>query len=123
MSKTIAVIEDEEVLAKVLVEALTEEGFNVLTASDGEEGFNLIETEKIDLVVLDVLLPKLNGLELLKKVRENEKYKDMEIVVLSVVSDIEKIADAMEEGVYTYLIKDKTRVDDFVKIVKEKLLT
>jgi DNA-binding response OmpR family regulator len=119
--KTIAVIEDEEILSKMLIESLSEAGFNVLHASDGEEGLSLIESENIDLILLDILLPKINGIEILKKIRENDKYKDLNIIVLSIVSDINKIADAMEGGVYTYLVKDKTKVDDLVRIVKERL--
>lgn len=119
--KTIAVIEDEEILSKVLREALAEAGFNVLHATDGEAGMKLIESKEIDLVLLDILLPKMNGIELLKKIKADEKYKDMKIIVLSVVSDIEKVADAMESGVYTYLIKNRTKVDDLVKKVQEKL--
>ena len=119
--KTIAVIEDEEILAKVLIDVFSEAGFNVLHAADGEAGMKLVESEKIDLILLDILLPKMSGIELLKKIRANEKYKDMEVIVLSVVSDTEKVADAMEGGVYTYLIKDKTKMDNLLKIVKEKL--
>jgi len=63
----------------------------------------------------------MNGIEFLKKVRENDKYKDIHIIILSVVGDMRKIADAMEGGVYTYLIKDKTKMDDLVSVVREKL--
>lgn len=119
--KTIAIIEDEEVLSKMLTEALTEAGFNILHATEGEAGLKLIESEQIDLVVLDILLPKINGLEILKKIRENNKYDDMEVIVLSVVNDMDKVAEAVEGGVYTYLIKDKTKVDDLVEIIKKRL--
>ena len=119
--KTIAVIEDEEVLSKVLVEALEEANFNVLHATDGEAGLKLIESEHVDLVLLDIMLPKINGLEILKKVRENEKLNNLKIIILSIVSDIEKVADAMDSGVYTYLIKDKTKVNDLVSIVEKEL--
>ena len=120
--KVIAVIEDEKVLSKMLTGALLDEGFEVVHATDGEEGVRLIESKEIDLVLLDILLPKMNGLELLKKIRENDKYKDIKFVILSVVNDLDKVAVAMEGGVYTYLIKDKTEISDIIKIVKEKLL-
>lgn len=118
---TIAIIEDDNILANVLKEAFEDAGFSVLQASDGEEGLKLMESNEIDLILLDILLPKMNGIELLKKIRANEKLKNIEIIILSVVSDMGKIADAMEGGVYTYLIKDKTRVENLVEMVKEKL--
>ena len=119
--KRILIVEDEEALSKAMSLKLTKEGFEVSVAYNGEDGLKLIESEKIDLILLDILLPKMNGIEFLKKLRENDTYKDIQTIILSAASDMEKIADAMEGGVYIYLVKDKTKMDDLVNMVKEKL--
>ena len=120
-SKRILIIEDEEALSKAMSLKLTKEGFEVSVAYNGEDALKLVESEKIDLILLDILLPKMNGIEFLKKIRANDAYKDIHTIILSAVSDMAKIADAMEGGVYVYLVKDKTKMDDLVNIVKEKL--
>ncbi|MBL1434251.1 response regulator [Candidatus Wolfebacteria bacterium] len=119
--KKILVVEDEKPLAKAMNLKLTKEGFEVFVAHSAEDGLKIIESEKIDLILLDILLPKMNGIEFLKKLREDDAHKDILIIILSAFGDMEKVADAVERGVYIYLIKDQTKIDDLVNTVKEKL--
>ena len=117
----IVLVEDDEILSKVVEEELSSKGFGVLKAMDGEAGLEMIKSEKPDLVLLDLVLPKLNGIEVLKKLREDEFGKNVPVIILSVVSDMDKVADAMEGGVYTYLIKDKMNIGDLAGRIKEEL--
>lgn len=120
-NKKILVIEDDDILSKVLLESLQKAGFDVVQAFDGEDGLRLIKSEKPDLVLLDILMPKMDGITMLKNLRKEDWGKDVNVVILTILDDIEKLADAMDNGVYTYLVKNKTQVDDLVSVVREKL--
>lgn len=120
-TEKILIVEDEKALAEAMSLKLVKMGFEVSVAHSGEEGLKLLGAEKIDLILLDLLLPKMNGIEFLKNIRKDDKHKDIHVIILSAVSDTEKIAGAIEEGVYIYLMKDKTKIDDLVNVVKEKL--
>src|SRR5437762_902287 len=82
MSK-IVIIEDQEVLALIYSKKFAAAGYEVLVAADGEAGLESIIKNRPDLVVLDVMLPKLNGIEVLKKVRANPELKDLPVIILS----------------------------------------
>ncbi|HLD11655.1 MAG TPA: response regulator, partial [Patescibacteria group bacterium] len=71
--KTICIIEDDEFLRDLYVELLTGEGYTVIAAEDGEEGLRLLETQHFNLVLLDIMLPKIDGLDILRRLRE--KYQ------------------------------------------------
>lgn len=117
----IAVIEDDKILSKVLNDSLTDEGFDVTPALDGKEGLNLLMSEDFDFILLNMLLPGIDGNVILKRLREGERNKDVPVIILTIADDIERVAEAMEGGVYTYLIKDRTKVEDLIKIIKERL--
>lgn len=119
--KHILIIEDEKDLAVMLKEVLEEAGFEVLITGDGVEGLRNILEKHPDLVLLDLNLPKMDGLTLLKKIRENEGGKDIPFVILSNISDITSISKAMGEGVYDYLIKSDWKLEDVVSKVKKTL--
>ena len=73
----VLVIEDDPILTKMYKEKFTNEGFEVLTAPDGESGLETAVNKKIDIILLDVMLPRMSGIELLKRLREHEKGKNM----------------------------------------------
>lgn len=79
----IVVVEDQQVLATVYRNKFTAEGYQVEVASDGEAGLDLVNTAKPDLVILDVMLPKLNGIEVLKKIRANTVFQDLPVIIFS----------------------------------------
>ena len=81
--KRILVIEDEKNMADLVVQVLQKEGYEVDAAYDGEEGLNKIKATKPDIVLLDIVLPKLDGRDLLKKAKQDEDIKHIPIVVLS----------------------------------------
>jgi len=119
--KKITIVEDEELISKALAGVLEDAGFKVSQAYDGEEGLSMIESEKPDLILLDIIMPKMDGLTMLKKLQEKEWGKNIPIIVLTNLSDDRRVAEAMGRGVYSYLQKTDWRLQDVVEEVKKKL--
>jgi DNA-binding response OmpR family regulator len=119
--KIILITEDQTPLRKLLSEKLTLEGFSTLEASNGEEGLDLALTEKPDLIILDILLPKMSGIEMLKKLREDVWGKTAKVVILTNLTDGGTLADVMQEEVFDYFVKTDIKLEDFVKKIKVKL--
>lgn len=121
VNKTILIIEDEEATLKVLVAKFKHEGFEVLEARDGEEGLAISLKEKPDLILLDIIMPKMDGITYLKELRKDSWGKSVPVVILTNLSDDKSIAEAMEGGVYDFLVKSSWETEDLVKRVKERL--
>lgn len=119
--KTILIVEDETPLRSALQEKFTREGFSVLEARDGEEGLNTALEKHPDIILLDIIMPKMDGLTVLKKLQEDSSGKDIPVILLTNLSDDQKVAEAIKEGVYEYLVKSDWKLADLVKEVKEKL--
>jgi len=121
MNKKILVVEDEITLNKALVEFLSGENFQVLSASDGEKGLELAKTENPDLILLDIILPKKDGYEVLDELKKEEKTKGIPVILLTNLESQEDIGKALEKGANSYLIKADYKLEDIVKKVKETL--
>lgn len=119
--KTIALIEDDKVLSNALYSGLTDAGFLVTRAFNGEEGLELVTSTKPSLVLLDILMPKMDGLTVAKKLKSNPETKGIPIIILTVLEKATPMLDAVEADVYEYIIKSDYKVEDIVKIVQEKL--
>jgi DNA-binding response OmpR family regulator len=87
---TILIVEDDPVLSKMYTEKFKFEGFQVLTALNGEEGLRLALSEKIDVILLDLMLPRLSGTELLTKLRLDSKGKNIKVIVLTNLAEQEE---------------------------------
>jgi two-component system alkaline phosphatase synthesis response regulator PhoP len=81
--KRILVVDDEIYIVHILEFSLTMEGYSVLTASDGEEALRIIEQERPDLVVLDIMMPKLDGYEVCRRLRQDEQFRSLPVILLS----------------------------------------
>jgi two-component system alkaline phosphatase synthesis response regulator PhoP len=81
--KRILVVDDEIYIVHILEFSLTMEGYDVLTASDGEEALKLIDSERPDLVVLDIMMPKLDGYEVCRRLRDDEQFQGLPVILLS----------------------------------------
>lgn len=119
--KNILVVEDEQALQEALKLKLEKEGIGVLTASTGEEALEILKTHRPTLVSLDILLPRMNGLEVLRNIRENPSLYDLPVVVVSVSGGPEKIKQAFSMNVVDYLIKSEYKIEDIVNKLKEML--
>jgi DNA-binding response OmpR family regulator len=105
--KKILVVEDDQFLRDLYVDILTTAGFQVEQAADGEAGYNLIKQDGFDLVLLDIMLPKLDGISILKKLKEEapDAHPSQVVVVLSNLGQESVIAEAIDLGARGYMIK------------------
>ena len=114
-------VEDDALLRRVLHDKLVLEGFGVLEANNGEEGLAVALERHPDLILLDILMPKMGGLAMLKKLREDEWGKTARVIILTNYDDVEKIADALGNRVFEYYLKADTPLDELIRKVKEDL--
>jgi DNA-binding response OmpR family regulator len=123
----ILVVEDEKVLIDTLEEKLVSEGFDVTKAYDGDEGLKLALAEHPDLILLDILMPKVDGLVMLKKLREDSWGKYANVMILTNVKDTNTIADSMEielggtGNTYEYIVKTDWSLESIIARIKNKL--
>lgn len=119
--KSILVVEDEPALQEAVKLKLTQKGIDVVTANSGEEAVQKLKEKKPSLVWLDVLLPGMNGLEVLRWIRESSDFKDLPAVIVSVSGGQEKIKQAFSMNVLDYIVKSEYTIDDIVKRVQSFL--
>src|SRR3989344_1128067 len=113
-AKAILVIEDNESLSKIIRLKLEEGGYNVFLCGNGEEGLKILKKRLPDLIWLDIYLPGMNGLEFLKKIRENEKTKNLKVAVVSVSGSNRKIEAAKKLSVVDYFVKSNYKIDELI---------
>lgn len=121
MHKIILVVEDEAPLLSALKSKLKDEGFSVDTATNGVEGLESIKKEKPDLVLLDILMPQMDGITMLKKMKEDSKTRDIPVIVLTNLYDAQKVSECIERGVYDYLVKVNWGIEEVMDLIKNKL--
>ena len=120
--KIILIVEDEPSLLNVLEEKFTKEGFEVMRAADGQEGLDKFGQKTPDLVLLDIIMPIMNGIEMLTKMREMPKGNQIPVILLTNLTSppepsFRKIIGESSE----YLVKSDWKLDDVVEKVKNKL--
>lgn len=123
-NKKILIVEDETPLRNALREKLTREDFGILEAKNGEEGLEVALREHPDLVLLDIVMPRMDGLTMMKKLRQaNEWGKKVPIILLTnLTADDDKINQAItdNEPAY-YLVKSNYTIEDLVEKIRERL--
>ena len=101
----VLIVDDDAFLAGIYATKLELEGFAVLSARDGDEGLKLAAKEKPDMILLDVLMPKLDGFEVLKRLKEDPACQDIPVIMLTNLGQKEDVEKGMSEGAVDYLIK------------------
>ena len=119
--KTVLFVEDEAALQKTFGKILEEEGFKVISALDGDVGLKLAKLKKPDLILLDLILPKQNGFDVLKAIKEDEEIKDIPIIVLTNLETMDNVDRAIELGATTYLVKANYSLKEVIIKVKQAL--
>ncbi|MBU4142000.1 response regulator [Patescibacteria group bacterium] len=120
-NKTILIVEDEAALRGALSDKFKRAGFSVLEARNGEEGLEVATREHPDLILLDVMMPVMSGMAMLKQLREDAWGKSARVIILTNLNDAEYVAEAMKQESYDYFIKSDWKIEDLVAKVREKL--
>lgn len=121
MAKKILVIEDEATLQNAMVEVLAQSGYETLSALDGELGFALATKELPDLILLDIILPKMDGFEVLKGLKANPQTANIPVIILTNLGDVSSVQQALELGANSYLVKADFHLDDVIQKVERTL--
>ena len=119
--ETVLLIEDSESTRFVYREFLEENGYHVLEAEDGRSGLGLIHAHNPDIVILDLILPDIHGLEVLKQIRLDENTRDLPVLVLTSVKETENMQETMNLGANYYAHKDGFTPEKTLEIIPELL--
>ncbi len=117
----VMVVEDNNVLADALMIVLKDKGYELNLATDGEEAEKKILQELPDLVLLDLLLPKKSGLEVLRAMRKNPQTKNISVVILTNFEQDTSVSDAKKLKVKDYIVKSNMSISDFPRMVEKYL--
>lgn len=119
--KTILFVEDESALQKTFGKVLEEEGFQVVPALDGDVGLKLAKLRKPDLILLDLILPRINGFEVLREIKQDPELRHIPVIVLTNLETMDNVDKAIELGAKTYLVKANYSLKEVINKVKETL--
>lgn len=117
----VLIVDDDAFLSGIYATKLELEGFEVASARDGEEGLKLAAKDKPDLILLDVLMPKLDGFEVLKRLKADDAVKDIPVIMLTNLGQKEDIEKGMRDGAVDYLIKAHFVPAEAVEKIKKVL--
>lgn len=120
--KKILIIEDDEFLQGLEATKIKNSGYEVITAINGEDGMKRISDSKVDLVLLDLLLPNYDGFQILKKIREGELNKNIPVIVFSNLSEKSDIDKANGLGATRFMIKSNFSLEELVEYINKVLL-
>jgi PleD family two-component response regulator len=120
-AKRILIVDDEKLVVQALTQKLQQAGFRTEAAFDGKEALAKINQSKPDLVLLDIIMPKLDGISMLKKLKASDKTKNIPIIILTNLYSDKKVVQALESGGTDYLIKVEYSLTEIVDQVRKKL--
>jgi CheY-like chemotaxis protein len=121
-NKKILIVEDEAPLRNAMSDILTFEGFIVFQAKNGQEGLDIALAQHPDLILLDLMMPVMDGLTMLEKLRTDQIYgKNAMVILLTNINDPDKVAAATEAGSYDFLVKSDWNIEDVVRKIKTRL--
>ena len=121
MKKKILIVEDEMAILNVLADKFTLEGFEVAVAKNGQEGLKIALKNHPDLVLLDIVMPIMDGMTMLGELRKDLWGKDVSVIFLTNLSDASRVLQSLDQGVNDYLVKSDWKIKDIVEMVKGKL--
>ena len=119
--KKVLIIDDDENMNTLLTDKLNFSGFDASGVMDGEGGLKKALQIHPDIILLDLMMPKMDGMEVLEKLRSDAWGKNAKVLMLTALEDTTHIAKAMEKQSFRYLVKSQHSLDDVVKQVKEAL--
>jgi len=122
-AKKILLVEDEEIMINLLQRKLTKEGYEVSIAKDGEEGLKLMKEIKPDLILLDIIMPKMGGFEVMEKMREVPELKRIPVIIISNSGQPVELDRAQKLGAVDWLIKTDFDPQEVIEKVKKQIPT
>lgn len=122
MNKKILLVEDEQDIREAMEEALQEAGFEVITADNGVNGLKAALENKPDLILLDIIMPEMDGHTMLAKLRGDQWGKNVKVIMLTSMDNVTHVAGAHELNITDYIIKAHSSLDDIVKKVRLEVL-
>jgi CheY-like chemotaxis protein len=117
--KKVLFIEDEAAIHKTLSDTLNREEYKTISALDGEIGLRLAKEEKPDLILLDLVMPKIDGFGVLKALKADEETKEIPVIVLTNLEQMEDIQKAIDMGATTYLVKANHNLKEVVEMIEK----
>ena len=105
MGKKVLVVDDEPNIVQVVISRLKANNYDVITAVDGQEALELAQREKPDLIILDLMLPKLDGYKVCSILKSNDQHKDTPIIMLTARGEIDDMKNGLEKGANAYVTK------------------
>lgn len=117
----ILIVEDEKVLNEAYELVLKKEGYSVSSALNGEEALSFIKKDQFDLILLDLRMPKIDGVEFLKRANPPKNFPKTKIIVFSNYDDQKEVDEAIKYGATRYILKAWSSPGELVKIVRESL--
>lgn len=121
MAKKILVIEDDKFLRELIARKLSDDGFVIIEATDGEEGIKKVKEEKPDLILLDLILPSIDGFEVLSQIKKDENLKSIPVIILSNLGQREEVEKGLKMGAVDYLIKAHFTLGEIIEKMKNIL--
>lgn len=119
--KKILIVEDEPSLLAALTDKLKRAGFEVVTAKNGAEGLQKALKERPDVTLADIIMPKMDGLTMIRKIRETSWGQTAKIILLTNLNAPEKIEQALDTGTHDYLVKADWKLADVVKTINKRI--
>lgn len=119
--KNILFIEDESALQRTIGDILKSKDYKVTKALDGESGLRSAKEERPDLILLDLILPRMDGFKVLKGLKASEETKDIPVIILTNLEETEDIQKALELGATTYLVKSSYTLEEVVNKIEKAL--
>ncbi len=119
MKKIILIIEDEELMVRMYTKLFSFEGYTVASSTDGEHGLKKAKDEKPDLIVLDIMMPKMNGLEVLEALKSNPETSDIPVVILTNLGNDETLKESLQLGAAGYLVKSQVTNETLIEEIKQ----
>lgn len=117
-NKIVLVVEDDVFLAQLLTNRISKAGVNVIRAADGQEGLDMLRANKPNLILLDLILPKKSGFELLEEMRADPAIANTSVIIVSNLGQESDVKRGRELGAVEYFVKAKTSIDGLVERVK-----
>lgn len=117
--KKVLLVEDDKFLSSLLRSRLEREGIRVLYAENGEAALEILRNERPDLILLDIILPKKSGFEVLEEIKQNPLLQNSPVIIISCLGQESDISRGKELGAIEYFVKAQTSIDELVRKIKE----